>query len=403
MPAALVAVLALSLARRPASPAPPRRARRRSAHAARDASNPLDLAAGARRQPADRGEVLRARPGQGLGRRRDRPAARPQPGDDAGRRVVGDVPAELAFGPLHDKLAANPGLARKVAQLSMIASQPEAQRISSYSWGGTPSGIFKQTQKILCQNLTADPGTIPIFNTYFLHATLGGCPTPAQVTDYTPLFHAPRRRDGQGHRPPPRGVPAGARRDRLLQLRRRRWDRCPQWEADLRYEMNAMQALPAHGRLRRGRLLGLQLGRLHRARSSTRSASTRSAASSPTTPTRTGRATRPAGPPRSPSAPAARTSSSTPPTTASGPLLNKDRVENGNEDLCNPPGRGLGPTDTTNTGYPYADAWMWTHPPGNSSGCGGGPPGGVFWPARAEGEAIRANDQLGPGFPSQPY
>jgi endoglucanase len=86
-----------------------------------------------------------------------------------------------------------------------------------------------------------------------------------------------------------------------------------------------------------------------------------------------------------------------------GPLLNRVKVGNGIEDLCNPPKRGLGPPDTTNTGYAYADSWMWTHPPGNSSGCGGGPPGGVFWPARAEGEAARANAQLGPGLPSHPF
>jgi endoglucanase len=88
---------------------------------------------------------------------------------------------------------------------------------------------------------------------------------------------------------------------------------------------------------------------------------------------------------------------------ATGPLRNNDRVKNGNEDLCNPPGRGHGPTDTTNTGFQFADAYLWTHPPGNSSGCGGGPPGGVFWPARAEGEAMRANQQLGPGLPSHRY
>jgi hypothetical protein len=39
-----------------------------------------------------------------------------------------------------------------------------------------------------------------------------------------------------------------------------------------------------------------------------------------------------------------------------GPLLNNDPATQGNEDLCNPPGRGLGPQDTTNTGFRYADA-----------------------------------------------
>ena len=47
-----------------------------------------------------------------------------------------------------------------------------------------------------------------------------------------------------------------------------------------------------------------------------------------------------------------------------GALRNHNRRKNGNEDLCNPPGRALGPRDTTDTGFPLADAWMWTHPPG---------------------------------------
>ena len=64
-----------------------------------------------------------------------------------------------------------------------------------------------------------------------------------------------------------------------------------------------------------------------------------------------------------------------------GPLLNPHPKTQGIEDLCNPPGRGLGPQPTTKTPFPNVDALMWTHVPGNSSGCGGGPPGGTFWPA----------------------
>jgi endoglucanase len=86
-----------------------------------------------------------------------------------------------------------------------------------------------------------------------------------------------------------------------------------------------------------------------------------------------------------------------------GPKLNPHPTTQGVEDLCNPPGRGLGPTFNTSTGYKYADAFMWTHPPGNSSGCGGGPPGGVFWPDYAIGLGDRANQKLGPGLPSRPY
>ncbi len=86
-----------------------------------------------------------------------------------------------------------------------------------------------------------------------------------------------------------------------------------------------------------------------------------------------------------------------------GPKLNPHPVRQGIEDLCNPPGRGLGPRDTTHSGFARADALLWTAVPGNSSGCGGGPPGGVFYPARAIGLAARANEQLGPGYPSRPY
>jgi endoglucanase len=67
-----------------------------------------------------------------------------------------------------------------------------------------------------------------------------------------------------------------------------------------------------------------------------------------------------------------------------GPLVPKDRTHQGNEVLCNPPGRGLGPL-STNTGYLWADAFVWgTGTVGNSSGpCRGAPPTAVFWPAGA--------------------
>jgi endoglucanase len=87
-----------------------------------------------------------------------------------------------------------------------------------------------------------------------------------------------------------------------------------------------------------------------------------------------------------------------------GPKANRDRVKNGNNDLCNPPGRALGPMDTTDTGFAGVDAFLWTHPPGNSSGsCGGGTASGTFWAAYAIGLAERANQQLGPGLPAMPY
>jgi endoglucanase len=68
-----------------------------------------------------------------------------------------------------------------------------------------------------------------------------------------------------------------------------------------------------------------------------------------------------------------------------GPLVPKDRVTQGNEILCNPPGRGLGPKPTFHTGYPLVDAFAWIANPGKSGGAcrPGAPPTGDFWPQLA--------------------
>jgi len=70
-------------------------------------------------------------------------------------------------------------------------------------------------------------------------------------------------------------------------------------------------------------------------------------------------------------------------------------VRSGNEELCNPAGRGLGPL-STETGYTYVDAFLWFTNPGGSAGqgpgCGtGAPPTAVFWPKYAAGLAQRAD------------
>ena len=64
-----------------------------------------------------------------------------------------------------------------------------------------------------------------------------------------------------------------------------------------------------------------------------------------------------------------------------GPLGTRDPVHQGNEVLCNPPGRGLGPRPSANTGIPNVDAFAWILHPGESTGrCGSGAPNtGVFW------------------------
>lgn len=309
--------------------------------------------------------------------------------------------AQLTRGWPAAKLAADPALASQVAELSKIASQPEAQRLSIYSEGGGPGAIFGQAEKIFCSNMTADPGSIPIFNTYFLHPALGGCPTTAQIQAYGPTF---RRRIDEMARATDRR-PAVF----LLEIDALGSSACiarhgalPAWEADLRYEADVMGSLPhtvvyveagysdsnpARYTARALNAIGIQNIRGFFTNDTHENWTINEVRWATAIAKRTGGAHF-----------IVNTSDN-----GQGPLIERNRVKYGNADLCNPPGRGLGPVDTTATGFPYADAFMWTHPPGNSSGCGGGPPGGVFWPARAIDLAARANQQLGPGFPSRPY
>jgi endoglucanase len=68
-----------------------------------------------------------------------------------------------------------------------------------------------------------------------------------------------------------------------------------------------------------------------------------------------------------------------------GPLVPRSRVKYGNEILCNPPGRGLGPLPSFNTGQTNVDAFAWIAYPGRSGGAcrPGAPATGVFWPQLA--------------------
>jgi endoglucanase len=292
------------------------------------------------------------------------------------------------------------GLAHDIRMLEKIASEPEAQRISLYSHGGTPEGIFAQTQKLFCGNFRADRGSVPIINTYFLHAKLHGCPTRGQIAAYRPEFRAQID-----------GLAAGIERRPavlLLELDAVGSSGCialngslPAWESMLRYEATRLGSLPhtvvyleggysdANSAAYAARILNASgirriegfftndthenwtIDEVHYAERISRL--THGAHFIVNT------ADNGRGPKRNPGG------------------------RGGNNDLCNPPGRGLGPRPTAGTGFPRADAFLWTHPPGNSSGCGGGPPGGVFWPARAIGLAARANGRLGPAYPSRPY
>jgi endoglucanase len=76
-----------------------------------------------------------------------------------------------------------------------------------------------------------------------------------------------------------------------------------------------------------------------------------------------------------------------------GPLVPHNRVKHGNEVLCNPPNRGLGPKPTFDTGYPNVDAFAWIAYPGKSGGqcVPGAPPTGNFWTKLAVNLVRHAN------------
>ena len=55
------------------------------------------------------------------------------------------------------------------------------------------------------------------------------------------------------------------------------------------------------------------------------------------------------------------------------------------DEWCNPQGRGLGESPTTETSHPKCDAYLWIKIPGESDGkCNGGPKAGMFWGEQAE-------------------
>lgn len=68
-------------------------------------------------------------------------------------------------------------------------------------------------------------------------------------------------------------------------------------------------------------------------------------------------------------------------------IIDTSRNGNGwNGEWCNPSGRHIGASPSTETGNPLVDAWLWVKPPGESDGtCNGGPSAGTWWAEYALG------------------
>jgi endoglucanase len=309
--------------------------------------------------------------------------------------------ARLEHGRLHRKLQHNRRLAGKVALLEKIADQPEAQRFSRYSAGGGPGAIFAQVQKIFCHNMTADPGAIPIITTYFLYQA-GYCETSSEIVSNRPTFE----------RQVNEMVAGIARRPAvmLLELDAIGSSRCmarngalAEWEADMRYEINAVSSLPhAVLYIEGGYSDANPPGYTARVLNAVGVRTIRGFFTNDTHMNWTANEMR-WGEKVSALTGGAHFIINTA-DNGHGPVLNRHPSRDGNEDLCNPPGRGAGPPTTHATGYPAVDAFMWIHVPGTSSGrCNGGTAAGTFWLVRALTEARNANARLGPRSPSRPY
>jgi endoglucanase len=314
----------------------------------------------------------------------------------------------ITHGSLGRQLTADHGLAVKVGELAKIAAEPTPMRISSYVMGGTPAGTEGEANKMFCTVLSADPGTIPVINTYYAHPlTKSVCSSRSGMNAVVPRFRkyidALAAATGN-HRvlffleEDALGSSGCFARSGTLGI----------WESMLRYEAQKIGALPhtvayieggysdgnsasytakALKAIGLGKIKGLrgffsddthlawtineikwdeQISRkLHGARYIISTAQ-----------------------------------------NGQGPVVPHNRVKDGNEVLCNPPGRGLGPRPTVAPGGPakHADAYEWVVQAGNSDGsCNGGTASGTFWTAHAITLAENANGRLGPGYPSQPY
>jgi hypothetical protein len=291
----------------------------------------------------------------------------------------------------------------QIELLEKIAAEPSAVRISAYSSGGTPKAIYAQTRELYCNNLRADPGSIPIISTYFLHAVLGGCSSTAQIHAYAPTFKAQINALAQGVARNPAVIVAETDAVGSSACMARKGS-LGAWEGLMRYEDLTLEALPHTAVYMEGGYSDSNSVRY--AARMLNAAGVRQIQGFFTNDThqqwtshelRYARAV-------SKLTGGAHFIINTA-TNGRGPLLNPHPRSQGVEELCNPPARGLGIPSTTNPGLGAdLDALLWTSAPGNSSGtCHGGPVGGTFWVARAEQMAADANLELGPGSPSQPY
>ncbi len=317
------------------------------------------------------------------------------PATESWTTFANDVSAQLPAEPA--------SVQTQVGLLEKIAAEPSAVRISAYSGGGSPTAVYASVRKLYCSVLSADPGSIPIISTYFLHAVLGGCSSTAQIDAYAPKFKAQITAMAAGVADNPAVIVAEADAVGSSSCMAKKGS-LPAWEALMKYEDLTLEALPHTAVFMEGGYSDANSAPY--AAKMLNAAGVRQIQGFFTNDTHlqwTSHELKYAEAVSKLTGGAHFIINTA--TNGQGPLLNPHPATQGIEDLCNPPGRGLGIPDTTDPGLsPDLDALLWTSPPGNSSGtCNGGPTNGTFWVAGAEALAANANAQLGPGYPSKPY
>jgi len=147
-------------------------------------------------------------------------------------------------GSLYPQLQSNPTLAHQVALLEEIADQEETQNLSLYSMGGGPGAIFDQVQKIVCRNITADPtpNTVPVFSTFLIYPDGKFCPSLSEIQNNQSTFH--RQVDEMAEGIDDRPALFFLEIDAVGTSTCLDSSELAAWEADLRFEIEALTALP---------------------------------------------------------------------------------------------------------------------------------------------------------------
>lgn len=311
------------------------------------------------------------------------------------------------FRSLADSLLLPPGVRDRVSALEKIASGPFPHQFSYYTQGGSPAAVYSHVQYYLCRMQQTDPGATGVITTYFLNHS-GPCRPGTESADQKALFrgevNSVRRAVGnfsalifiEEDAVDTAGClsPRGLRdREELMRYEIGQLSKLP--HALLYVEGGTCDAQPARfaakmlNAARAHRIRGFFLGDTHFNWASCEIAYGNKVSRMThglhfVVDTR---------------------------ANGNGPLKSADPVHQGNEVLCNPPGRGLGPPPQSTDGKysPHLDGFVWVTIPGESAArhCPGSAqtfaPSGVFDENYAIGLAQRANDRVGPGYPSRPY